>query len=238
MWVQQLQLWCHFIKRFPLLMNSSRNALYIHRESQQWKVTRFNHPNHRRSPLNRASVASCMLSLRIVSYHLLTLTSKPIVLSLSSNTNKLSWNLDGEFPRVATSKYHTSNSDWTLWPHQPIEQRGIETELQPNWVSLLNACLWGKPLLAKEWFCWREVSLPQKTVEARCSNTHHRQKLVSLQTIKCIAHVGLQKDPSWAESSSASIASPTGWNPQLDRPDEAIGRMKPSFFLMAHSFAP
>ena len=66
-----------------------------------------------RSPLNRASVASGMLSLRMVSSHLLQLTSKPIALSLSSNTTKSSWTLSGESPRVASSKYHAYNADWS-----------------------------------------------------------------------------------------------------------------------------
>ena len=34
----------------PLLIDSSRNALYINRGSQQWKVTRFHHPNPRKEP--------------------------------------------------------------------------------------------------------------------------------------------------------------------------------------------
>ena len=67
-----------------------------------------------RSPLNRASVASGMLSLRMVSSHFLPLTYKPIALSLSSNTTKLSWTLSGESSRVVSSKYHTLNLMSTL----------------------------------------------------------------------------------------------------------------------------
>ena len=53
MWVQRLQLWRHYLKRFPLLMDSSRNALYIHLGSQQWKVTRFHNSNPRKEPFEQ-----------------------------------------------------------------------------------------------------------------------------------------------------------------------------------------
>ena len=48
MWFQHLQLWRYSLKHSPLLMNSSQNALYIRRGSQQWKVTRFNHSSHQK----------------------------------------------------------------------------------------------------------------------------------------------------------------------------------------------
>ena len=50
MWVQHFLLWRHSLKRFPLLIDSSRNALYIHRGSQQWKVTHFHDPNLQKEP--------------------------------------------------------------------------------------------------------------------------------------------------------------------------------------------
>ena len=63
-----------------------------------------------RSTLKRASG---MLSLRMVSLHLLPLIPKLIALSLSSNPTKSSWTLYWESQRVATFKYQTLNSDWT-----------------------------------------------------------------------------------------------------------------------------
>ena len=88
-WVQHLQPWRHSLKRFPLLMDCSWNALYIHSGSQHWEVTRFNHPKPRKQPSEQC-LRCLQLSLRLVNSHLLPLTSKPIALCFSSNTTKSS----------------------------------------------------------------------------------------------------------------------------------------------------
>ena len=77
-WVQHIQLWCHSLKRFPLLIDSSRNALYIHRGSQKWIVTRFDHPNPRKEPSEQGLHYLRMLSLRMVSFDLQANCSEPL----------------------------------------------------------------------------------------------------------------------------------------------------------------
>ena len=53
----------HSHKRFPLLIPSSRKALYIHQRSQQSKITSFNQPIPRKEPSEIYSVVSGLLSL-------------------------------------------------------------------------------------------------------------------------------------------------------------------------------
>ena len=94
-----------------------------------------------RSPHNRTYVASGMLSLRMVSSHLLPLTSKPIIaLNLSSYTTKSSWTLSGEPPRVASSKYHTLNSDWTPWSASSTDRaKSAGPIVSPCWMPIFEA---------------------------------------------------------------------------------------------------
>ena len=103
-----------FSQMLSLLMDDSWNAFYIHRGwtpcSERTHASTILTPG--RSTLNRASG---ILSLRMVSSHLLPLTSKPIALSLFSDTTKPSWTLSGMSPRIASSKYLTFNSDRTPW---------------------------------------------------------------------------------------------------------------------------
>ena len=108
-WIQLLQLWRHPLKRFPLHIDSSRNALYIHRGSKQWKITRFHHPNPWKG--------LCCLQHAVIGNSELTFApiylQDIIALSLSCKTIKSLWTLFVESPRVASSKCHTLNSDWT-----------------------------------------------------------------------------------------------------------------------------
>ena len=78
-----------------------------------------------------------------------------------------------------------------------------------NWVSLLNACHWGKPLLGKEQSGGKGINLPQKTTEARCSNELRTQQNESFLrvTIECITHVDLQNDLLWWQSRTLSRAA-------------------------------
>ena len=113
-----------------------------------------------RSSLKRAFVASGMLSLRMVSSHLLPLTSKPIVPTLSSNSTKLSWTLSGESLRVASSKYHTLNSDWTPRAASSTDRAKRAGQIwSPCWMAIseANPSLPKNNLVGDEYACYKRL---------------------------------------------------------------------------------
>ena len=60
-------------------------SLYIHRSSQQWKVTRFNHTNPWKE-LCGQSLRHAVIENGELTIATIALTSNPIAMSLSSNT--------------------------------------------------------------------------------------------------------------------------------------------------------